>query len=73
VKVHVAMVMHEYGATGFAALDKVQLDHKVARWCIDCLSNDERAMLALAHNEEIIEYYFENHAQELLFTDEDDL
>lgn len=65
MKLHIAMITHEHGATGFADIDYANLQVKIANWC----KNHEHSLRTSSSDESVIENYFDKHMDEYLFED----
>ena len=63
--IHVAMIMHEFGATGFAASTEESLYEQLLGWCDD----PESPHRLEGTNKEKVESYFDAHQEEMLFID----
>lgn len=61
MKVHFAVIMHEYGSTGFCATTRDRLREQMADWCVEC--GGQR----YPTDDETIENYFSLSNDELYF------
>lgn len=75
MKVYVAMIMHEYGATGLAGRSEKERTKKVANWCREHWPNRDTRPdeLNRMYDQYVIEHYFALNRTETCFWDEDEI
>mgnify|MGYP001559671787 CR=1 FL=1 len=73
-QIYIAMIMHDYGATGFASTTPEGRLKKIADWCRENWQNptlpDE---LTSTLDQDIVACYFEDQQDEICFLDEDEI